>query len=77
MTGKTNSNLTSTQGAAWQVYKRLRKKLGRAPTVREYQAALELKSPRGAQHYIDVFRARRLITPITESKLTLKGQKAK
>ena len=77
VTGKANDNLTSTQALAWLRYKALRRKLRRAPTVREFMEALELTSPGAAQRYINLFRLRRLITPITESKLTLKGKKTR
>jgi hypothetical protein len=77
VTGKPNSNLTSTQDAAWRHYKALRKKLGRAPSVREFMVQLGLTSSGTTQRYINLFRLRRLITPITESKLTLKGKKTR
>lgn len=70
VTGKRNTEMTSTQRSAWQGYRALKRALRRKPTVRELMTELGLKSPRGAQRYIDVFRAHGLIPTPNKGRKT-------
>lgn len=83
VTGKPNTEMTSTQRLAWRTYKRFEKRHGVAPSVRQYMAALGTASYGGAQRLLEIFRTRGLIKAgvphvptITQTRLTAKGRKA-
>jgi SOS-response transcriptional repressor LexA len=79
VTGKPNREMTTTQKLAWDAYKRFEKKERRAPSVREFMAAIGSASFGGAQRLLEIFRTRGLIKPprvITETRITMKGRKA-